>query len=78
MVYAPIRSTLLCWKLKWNHESQASGFTAKFLTFYGVISMVYKSADHGNCGRFCFYNNIYFYEKSKQPALRDMLRHSMV
>ena len=40
--------------------------------------MVYKSADHGNCGRFCFYNNIYFYEKSKQPALRDMLRHSMV
>ena len=30
-------------KLKWNHELQASGFTAKFWTFYGIISMVYKS-----------------------------------
>ena len=38
--------TIKCPKLKWNHEAQASGFTAKFLTFYGVISMVYKSADH--------------------------------
>ena len=30
-----------------------------------------------NCGRFVFYNNIwgFFYEKTKQPALRDMLRH---
>ena len=31
-----------------------------------------------NCGRFVFYNNIwvfFFYEKPKQPALRDMLRH---
>ena len=32
-----------CSKLQWNHAPQASGFTAKF---YGVISMVYKSADH--------------------------------
>ena len=28
-----------------NHEPQASGFTAKFWTFYGVTSMVYKSVD---------------------------------
>ena len=31
-----------------------------------------------NCGRFAFYNNIYFFyekPKTKQPALRDMLRH---
>ena len=31
-----------------------------------------------NCGRFVFYNNIYFFyekPKTKQPALRDMLRH---
>ena len=37
-----------CSKSKWNYETQASGFTAKFWTFYGFISMVYKSADHGN------------------------------
>ena len=30
-----------CWKLKW--KPQPSGFTAKFWTFYDVISMVYKS-----------------------------------
>ena len=36
-----------CSKLKWNHELQASGFTAKFLTFYDVISMVFKSVDRG-------------------------------
>ena len=31
-----------------------------------------------NCGRFVFYNNVdFFYEKpkTKQPAVRDMLRH---
>ena len=32
-----------------------------------------------NCGRFVFYNNIYFFfkekPKTKQPALCDMLRH---
>ena len=33
-------------KLKWNNEPQARCFTAKFWTFDGVISMVYKSADH--------------------------------
>ena len=27
-------------------EPQVSGFTAKFWTFYGVISMVYHRADH--------------------------------
>ena len=36
-----------CSKLKWNHEPQASGFTAKFWTFYGVNSMVYKRAEYG-------------------------------
>ena len=35
-----------CSKLKWNHELQVSGFTAMFWTFYGVISLVYKSIDH--------------------------------
>ena len=32
----------------------------------------------GNCGRYDFYYNIYFFyekPKTKQPALRDMLRH---
>ena len=53
-------------KLKWNYELQASGFTAKFFTFYGVISMAYKSVDHmENCGRFVVYNNIYFFTKNK-------------
>ena len=36
-----------------------------------------------NCGRFVFYNNIYYFftkktkktNKKKQPALGDMLRH---
>ena len=38
-----------CSKLKWNHEPQAiGGFTAKFWTFYSVISVVYKSADQEN------------------------------
>ena len=41
-----------CWKLKW--KPQPSGFTAKFWTFYDVISMVYKSVDHGKVGSICF------------------------
>ena len=38
--------------------------------------MVYKSEDHGKLWSICFFNNIYFYEKpkTKQPAMRDMLR----
>ena len=39
--------------------------------------MVYKSVDHGKLWSICFYNNIYFFyekPKTKQPALRDMLR----
>ena len=50
MVYTFIdhrNDVIKCSKLKWNHEPQASGFTAKFWTFYGVISMVHKSVDHG-------------------------------
>ena len=34
-------------KLKWSYEPQAIGFTVKFRTFYGAISKVYKSVDHG-------------------------------
>ena len=49
-----------CSKLKWNHEPQASGFAAKFWTFYGVISMVYESVDHGKLWSIFFYNDIYF------------------
>ena len=44
-----------CWKLKWNNELQASSFTAKFWTFYGIISMVYKSVDHGKLWWICFF-----------------------
>ena len=51
MVYTLIdyrNDVIKCSKLKWwNQEPQASGFTAKFWTIYGVISMVYKSVDHG-------------------------------
>ena len=51
MVYTLIdhrNEVIKCSKLKWrNHEPQASGFTSKFWTIYGVISMVYKSVDHG-------------------------------
>ena len=57
MVYTLIDHTndvIKCSKLKWNHEPQASGFTAKFWTFYGVISMVYKSVDHGKLWSICF------------------------
>ena len=47
-------------------------FVASFLWSIRVQTME-------NCGRFVFYSNIYFfYEKTrrtKQPALRDMLRH---
>ena len=35
-------------------EPQASGFTAKFWTFYGIISMIYKSVDHGKLWSICF------------------------
>ena len=59
---------------KWCHkmfktqvEPQASGFTAKFWTFYGIISMIYKSVDHG---KFVFYNNIYFFEKNQKQNSR--------
>ena len=52
MVYTLIdhgNDVIKCSKLKWNHEPQASGFTAKFWTFCGVICMVYtcKSVHHG-------------------------------
>ena len=43
-----------CLKLKWNHEQQASCFTEKFQKFYGVISVVYESVDHGKLWSICF------------------------
>ena len=57
MVYTLIdhgNDVIKCSKLKWNHEPQASGFTAKFWTFHDVISMVYKSLDHGKLWSICF------------------------
>ena len=41
-------------KLKWNHKPPASGFTAKFSTLYGVISMVFQSVDLGKLSSICF------------------------
>ena len=57
-------------KLKWNHKPQASGFTAKFWTFYGVISMVYKSVDHRKLWSTVLYNNIYFSTKNQKQNNR--------
>lgn len=42
------------------HEPQANGFTAKFWTFYGVISMVYKSVNHGKLWSICFVQQHFF------------------
>ena len=44
MVYTLIHhryDVIKCSKLKWNHEVQTGGFTARFWTFYGIISMGY-------------------------------------
>ena len=44
MVYTLIHhryDVIKCSKLKWNHEAQTGGFTARFWTFYGIISMGY-------------------------------------
>ena len=54
-----------CSKFKWNHEPQLSGFTAKLWTFYGVISLVYKSVECGKLWSIFFYNNIYFWFPAK-------------
>ena len=61
----------------WNHQLQANGFTAKFSTFYGVISMVYKSVDHGKFWSIFFLPWLFLYKrpKTREPALRDMLCH---
>ena len=47
-----------CSELKWNHEPQASGFTAKFWTFYGVILWSIRVQTIENYHRFVFYNNM--------------------
>ena len=55
-----------CSNLKWNHGPQASGFTAKFWTFYGVISMVYKSVHRGKLWSICFFTITFiFLRKNK-------------
>ena len=67
-----------CSIFKSNHEPQASGVTAKFWTFYGIISTVYKSVDHGKLWSILLFTITFFFTKNqttKQPALRDMLRH---
>ena len=45
-------------KLKWNHEPQASGLTAKLSTFYYVISWSIRVQTIENCRQFVFYNNV--------------------
>ena len=80
MVYTLIddrNDVIKCSKLKWNNEPQASCFTAKFLTSYDVDSMAYKNVDRGKLWSICFLQyHLFFYEKpkTKQSALRDMLR----
>ena len=60
----------ICSKLKWNHEPQASGFTAKFWTFYGVISMVYKSVDHGKLWSNLFFTITFIFTKNQKQNNR--------
>ena len=60
-------------------EPRAAGerFHCKVLNVHGVISMVYKTVDNGKLWSNCFLQyHLFFYEKpkTKQPALRDMLR----
>ena len=60
-------NAIKCAKLKLNHEPQASSFTAKFWTFYDVISMVYKSVDNGKLWSICFVKSLFFfYENQKK------------
>ena len=75
MVYIDHRNDVIkCSKLKWNHELQASGFTAKFWTFFGVISMVYKSVDQRKLWSICFLQqHIFFLWKTKLHAIRPPL-----
>ena len=72
MVYTLIdhkNDVIKCSKLKWSYEPRASGFTAKFGTFYGVISMVYKSVDHGQSWSICFFTKTFicFTKKQNNP-----------
>ena len=68
MVYTLINhrnDVIKCLKLKWNHQQQASGFTAKFWTFYDVISMVYKSVHHGKLWSNFFFTITFIFRKLK-------------
>ena len=66
-----------CSKLKWNHEPQVSGFTAKFWTFFSVNSIVHliECRPWKIVVDLFFTTTYFFYEqpKPKHPALRDML-----
>ena len=59
-----------CSKLKWNHEPRTSRFTAKFWTFYGVISMVYKSVDHGKLWSNLFFTITFIFTKNQKQNNR--------
>ena len=71
-------------------DHRNDGFTGKSWTFYGVISMVYTSVDHGKLWSICFFTITFsFFSRKNKPyplpppqnkekkkmALRDMLRH---
>ena len=83
MVYAIIDhkyDAINCSKFtEWNYEpqAQASGFTTKFRTFYGFISMVYKSVEHGKLWSICFLQEHLFLRKTKNKTTgtAHMLRH---
>ena len=57
-----------CSKFKCNLELQTSSFTAKFWTFYGVISMVYTSVDHGKLWSILSFYRSIFLRKTKNKA----------
>ena len=60
-----------------NSSETASGFTAKFQTFYGVICMVFKSVDDWKIVVDLFFTITFIFSllRIKQPALCDMFCH---
>ena len=60
-----------------NSSETASGFTAKFQTFYGVICMVFKSVDDWKTVVDLFFTITFIFSllRIKQPALCDMFCH---
>ena len=60
-----------------NSSETASGFTAKFQTFYGVICMVFKSVDDWKIVVDLFFTTTFIFSllRIKQPSLHHMIRH---